>query len=182
MIEAEADHAILSTYKLPDEAQQVHITPEGVIVANPAQVVALVDLLRHHMIKIAALQIATPERDRRAAAFYDYIMSERGQQLLRSFDDNANKLRTIDTDEQKAHKKVWTKRNQLIMSQRLLLRCSREYQAQVKNGRPRQPFAEMRYCVTRFPESRSKLGTVFERVGILAGFDLYKYPVNVNLL
>ncbi|MGH6944939.1 MAG: DUF2130 domain-containing protein, partial [Geminicoccaceae bacterium] len=48
---AEAEHAILSTLKLPGQTRQVHVDKgTGIIVANPARVLALAQMVRRHLV------------------------------------------------------------------------------------------------------------------------------------
>ena len=54
---AKAEHAILSTRKFPAKTSQLHID-DGVLLANPARVVALVTLIRQHMIQTYTLRMS----------------------------------------------------------------------------------------------------------------------------
>ncbi len=58
---ARADHAILATLKFPANAHQLYVQ-DGVIVANPARIVALVHVLRHHIIHVHALRLGGADR------------------------------------------------------------------------------------------------------------------------
>ena len=113
MIAAKADHAILSTNKFPVGARQLHVSG-GVIVASPARVVAVVELLRAHMIQIGALRISAEQREEKTAALYDYITSERYARLMQSLRDSMKKLETVDVEERKAHEATWSKRGRLL--------------------------------------------------------------------
>jgi hypothetical protein len=89
---------------------------EGVIIANPARVLMVVEILRSHVIQASSLRIAGKERDGKTAALYSYITSERFWQHLKSIDGCADKMLDIDAGEKKAHEAVWEKRGRLIKS------------------------------------------------------------------
>lgn len=108
-----ADHAVLSTNKFPAGARQLHIQ-EHVIVACPARVLALAELLRNHIIQTHELRISNEAREEKSAALYAFITSERCGQLLDSIEDLILKLEQIDVDEKKAHDSVWKKRGALL--------------------------------------------------------------------
>jgi len=114
-IAAKAEHAILSTCKFPSGAHQLEVR-EGVVVANPARVLMVAEILRGHLIQTSSLRIAGKERDGKTAAVYSYITSERFWQHLKSIDSCADKMLDIDVGEKKAHEAVWEKRGRLIKS------------------------------------------------------------------
>lgn len=113
MIAAKADHAILSTNKFPAGTRQLHLM-NGVIIACPARVVALVQLLRAHIAQTHGLRVSAEEREEKTAALYDYVTSERCSQLMDSMQTAFEKLEAIDVDEKKAHDVVWTKRGRVL--------------------------------------------------------------------
>jgi hypothetical protein len=114
-IAAKAEHAVLSTCKFPAGTHQLEVR-EGVVIANPARVLMLAEILRDHLIQTASLRIAGKERDGKSAALYSYITSERFWQHLKSIDGSMDKVLDIDTGEKKAHEAVWEKRGRLIKS------------------------------------------------------------------
>lgn len=114
-IAAKAEHAILSTCKFPAGAQQLEVR-ESVIIANPARVLMLAELLRDHIIRTSSLRIAGKERDSKTVALYGYITSERFRQHLASMDSCMDKVLEIDAKEKKDHDNVWNKRGGLIRS------------------------------------------------------------------
>ncbi len=113
MIAEKADHAILSTNKFPAGVRQLHMQ-DGVIVACPARVVALAELLRSHIVQSNALRMSAEQREEKTAKLYDYITSEPCTQLLNSMQTAFERLDAIDADEKKAHDLVWNKRGKLI--------------------------------------------------------------------
>lgn len=112
-LSAKADHAILSSHVFPSGAHQLHIQ-DGVIVTNPARVVALVELLRRHIIQMNGLRVSNEERDQKTAAVYEFITSDRYKTLLDQIETHADSLLDLDAKEEKAHKTTWTRRGQLI--------------------------------------------------------------------
>ena len=101
-IAAKAEHAILSACKFPSGAHQLEVR-EGVIIANPARVLMVAEILRGHIIQTSSLRIAGKERDGKTAALYSYITSERFWQHLKTIDSSADKMLDIDASEKKAH-------------------------------------------------------------------------------
>ena len=112
---AKAEHAVLATRKFPAGEHQLHMQ-EGVIVASPARVVVLIQLLRKHMIQTHALRMSAEERSQKTAALYDYITSERCADLLARFDAHAESLLTLQDKEKRAHDAVWKQQGLLIRS------------------------------------------------------------------
>jgi hypothetical protein len=85
---AKAEHAILSTRKFPAKTSQLHIE-DGVLLANPARVVALVTIIRQLMMQIHTLRLSGAERENKTAALYDFITSDRCTQFFSRVDANA---------------------------------------------------------------------------------------------
>ena len=112
---AHADHAILSTSVFPAGARQLHLR-EGVIIANPARVVALVQLLRRHVVQVDTLRLSNEARDDKAAHLYEFITSERCTQRLDQIDTITEDLLQLDVKEVKAHEATWKHRGQLVRS------------------------------------------------------------------
>jgi hypothetical protein len=105
-ITADAEHAILASLKFPAEAQQLHVQ-DGVIIANPARVLALVQMLRRHIIQIHTLRLSNVERDGKTDALYEFIRSERCCQLFARIDGHAEGLVKLQAQERKAHDATW---------------------------------------------------------------------------
>ena len=110
-----ADHAILSTNKFPKGARDLHLL-DNVIIACPARVLVLAELLRSHIVQTHELRVSNQEREEKTAELYTFITSGRGTQLLESIELLIGKLEQIDVDEEKAHKSVWKKRGELLRS------------------------------------------------------------------
>ena len=105
-IAAEAEHAILSSLKFPADARQLHVQ-DGVIIANPARVLALVQMLRRHIVQIHTLRLSNVERDSKTDALYEFIRSERCCQLFARIDGHAESLLKLQAQERKAHDATW---------------------------------------------------------------------------
>lgn len=59
-----AQHAVLSLLKFPSDAKQLDIR-EGVILANPARVKAIAEILREHIVQMHTLGLSNMERDKK---------------------------------------------------------------------------------------------------------------------
>jgi len=114
-IAEKADHAILSTNKFPVGEDQLCMR-EHVILACPARVPLLAELLRGHIILTHELRVSNEARDEKTAQLYAFINSQRCRQLLDSIETLVKKLEEIDVAEQKAHSGVWRKRGELLKS------------------------------------------------------------------
>jgi hypothetical protein len=57
---AEADHAILATFKFPKDTAQVEIR-DGVIIVNLARAVAIAQILRKHLLHVHGLRLSKTE-------------------------------------------------------------------------------------------------------------------------
>ena len=126
-IAADADHAIVSSTVLPSGCKQLCIE-NGVIVANPARVIALVELLRPQMVHMHRLRLSTGQRAEKTERLYEFITSERGTQLLDRIEELIEDILQVDVEETKAHTKVWENRGLLLRS---LKRSVQEFDAEV---------------------------------------------------
>lgn len=114
-IAEKAEHAILSTCKFPKDVQQLAVQ-EGVIIANPARVLAIAEILRREIIHDHELQIVGEERGQKTEALYSYITSPTFSQHLDSIEIFTSKMNDLDAAEERAHKRIWRKRSGLIKS------------------------------------------------------------------
>jgi hypothetical protein len=108
-----ACHAILSVLKFPAEAKQLDVR-DGVILANPARVAAVAEILRDHIVQNHELRVSNEEREEKQGALYAYITSERFHQHLDSIEAQNDRLLDLDVDEQRAHQALWEKRGKLL--------------------------------------------------------------------
>ena len=105
---AKADHAVLCVLKFPAEAKHLAVR-EGVIIINPTRAIALVTILRKHMIQVHTLRLSKNERAKKMAALYDFITSERCAHLLGRIESHADALLKMQEKEIKAHEENWKK-------------------------------------------------------------------------
>ena len=108
-----ADHAILASNKFPKDRSQIH-SQDGVIVANPARVLALVEILRGQLVRMHQLRVSNEERGSKTEELYAFITSEHCTQLIESVEAQAGKMLDLDCKEQEAHRRLWDQRAKLI--------------------------------------------------------------------
>jgi hypothetical protein len=108
-----ADHAILSSNKFPKDKAQVHYQ-DGVIVAQPARVVAIVQMLRDQVVRMHELRVSKEGREQKSMALYAFITSEHCRQLIDQVEAQAVRMLDLDAKEQEAHRRLWDQRKKLI--------------------------------------------------------------------
>ena len=119
-LNADGDCAVLATRVFPAGIHQLHVQ-DGVFLAHPARVVALVTMLREHLIQTHRLKLSTQERETKTAALYEFINSERCHQIFEHHETLMETMLELDADEKKRHDQTWTKRGQHIkMAQRAI--------------------------------------------------------------
>lgn len=111
-----AQHAILSLLKFPADSTKHLAVRDGVILANPARVTVVAQILRDHIVNSHGLRLSQQERVKKQGELYAYITSERFQQHVDSIESQTDKLLEIDVAEQKAHRTVWERRGGLVMA------------------------------------------------------------------
>jgi hypothetical protein len=124
-LSAQADHAVLSSSKFPAGARQLHIQ-DGVVIACPARVVALIQLVRAHLVQSHTLRMSNAERTQKTAALYSFITSQQCTDSFARLDELAESLLDIQTKEVKAHENVWKQ-------QGLAIRAAMKVQAELRN-------------------------------------------------
>lgn len=112
-----ADHAVLSLLKFPAETRQLEIR-DGVILANPARVAVIAEILRDSIVRSHCLRLSSQEREKKKGELYAYITGERFRQHLDSIESHTDKLLDIDVAEEKAHRKVWETRGTVVKTLR----------------------------------------------------------------
>ncbi len=110
-----ADHAILSSNKFPKDTAHVHYQ-DGVIVASPARVVAIVQLLRDQVMRMHELRVSKEGREQKSLEIYAFITSEHCKALLDQVETQAGRMLELDSKEQEAHRRLWDQRKKLINS------------------------------------------------------------------
>lgn len=112
---AKADQAILSTFKFPQGAQQVEVR-DGVIIINPARVVAIAQIIRRQLTLVHTLRLSKSERTQKMAELFDFIISPRCRHLLERIESHAEKALKLQEKEMKAHQTHWKQEGQLLKS------------------------------------------------------------------
>jgi hypothetical protein len=110
-----ADFAILSSNKFPKDKAHVH-NQDGVIVANPARVIALVEILRDQLVRMLELRVSNQARGSKMEDLYAFVTSEHCRQLIEQVEAQAGKMIELDSKEQEAHRRLWDARRKLINS------------------------------------------------------------------
>ena len=108
-----ADHAILSSNKFPRDKREIHLQ-DGVIVAAPARVLAIVEILRDQLIRLHELRVSNEQRDSKTEDVYAFITSEHCRQLIGQMENQAGRMLDLDAKELEAHRRVWDQRRKLI--------------------------------------------------------------------
>ena len=108
-----ADHAILASNRFPKDRREIHLQ-DGVIVAAPARVLAIVEILRDQLVRMHALRVSNEERGSKTVELYAFITSEHCKQLLDQVEAQAGRMLELDTKEQEAHRRLWDQRKKLI--------------------------------------------------------------------
>lgn len=112
---AKAEHAVLSTRKFPAGQRHLHVH-DRVILAAPSRILALVQILREHIVQTHSLRWSNEARVQKTAALYDFINSERCRNLFKRVDTQAEKLLDLQVKEKKAHEANWKTQGELIRS------------------------------------------------------------------
>jgi hypothetical protein len=108
-----ADHAILSSNKFPRDKREIHLQ-DGVIVAAPARVPAVVEILRDQLIRLHELRVSNEQRDSKTEDLYAFMTSEHCKQLIAQVETQAGKMLDLDAKDMEAHRRVWDARRKLI--------------------------------------------------------------------
>lgn len=112
---AKAAHAVLSTRKFPTGQRQVHVM-DRIVLAAPSRVLAIVGLLRQHIVQNHTLRCSNEARVQKTSALYDFINSERCRDLFKRIDTQSEKLLDLQVKEKKAHEANWKTQGELIRS------------------------------------------------------------------
>lgn len=112
---AKAAHAILASRAFPANSRQLEVR-NGVIIASPARVVALIQIVRQHLVQTHTLRLSNEARTQKTAELYTFITSERCTDMLRRIDSHSDELLDLQVKEKKAHETVWKRQGELIRS------------------------------------------------------------------
>jgi hypothetical protein len=78
-----------------------------VLLSNPARVVALVTIIRQHLLQLHTLRLSKVQREKKTAALYEFITSPRCKQLLDRVDQRAGALLDLQEEEIRWHQNNW---------------------------------------------------------------------------
>jgi hypothetical protein len=126
---AGAEHAILSSRKLPRGTRQLELR-DGVLLANPARVVVVATLIRQHLLQLHSLRVSNIEREKKTAALYEFIVSERSSSLLARIDERADYLLEERKKEITWHKNSWNRQDEAI---RAIQKAKADFEQQVSS-------------------------------------------------
>lgn len=112
---AKADHAVLACYAFPAGAKQVHVQ-RGVILANPARVMVLAEILRSQVVQLATIRLSNEARAHKVASLYEFITSDHCTQLFDQVDSLTDAMLELEVKEKKTHDATWKHRGELIRS------------------------------------------------------------------
>ena len=112
-IAEDARFAVLSTNKFPSGNKQLDVV-EHVILACPARVTMLAQILRDQIVQFHILQASNESRDEKTEELYKFITSSRCKQLFDTMDGHVTALEQIDAAEAIAHQKIWDKRGRTL--------------------------------------------------------------------
>jgi hypothetical protein len=104
-IAAKAEHAVLSSRVFPANKRQLCVQ-DGVIIANPARVLAIVDILREDVMKAHRLRLSADARKAKTAKLYAFITSDRFLQLVSRVDELTEELLDLETKEMAVHQRI----------------------------------------------------------------------------
>jgi hypothetical protein len=108
-----ADYAVLSSTAFPKGESQLAVR-DGIIIAHPQRVVAVLMLLRRQLIQNHSLRLDSEQRRSAADRIFDYIVSVEAADLFDRLQKTADSLIDIEVREVEAHRLVWTKRGELL--------------------------------------------------------------------
>lgn len=110
---AKAEHAILATRTFPADTRQLHIK-DGVVIANPSRVAALVQIIRQQLIRMSTLRMSNEAKAQKTEELYSFITSERCADLFSRIDTHTDDLLELQEKEQRAHNQTWKRQGELI--------------------------------------------------------------------
>lgn len=120
-IAMKADHAILSTTVFPSGKKELCLQ-EGIIIANPARVAHIAELLRNAVVKMHIRGLSLQERTGKMNKLYEFITSERCAQLFGEAGKVTDDILDLDVEEGKEHQRVWKTRGRLAVRLKNILR------------------------------------------------------------
>lgn len=118
-----ADHALLATTVFPAGKKELYIDQDtGVVVVSRARAIEMVRLLRDAMVQMHCLGLSLEQRAEKKDLLYKYMTSENYRQHLSEANRVTADLLELDTDEKRAHDRVWEKRGRMTTRLRNVVR------------------------------------------------------------
>jgi hypothetical protein len=108
-----ADYAVLSSTAFPKGQTQLAVQ-EGVIIAHPQRVVAVVQLLRRQLISNHALRLSAEQRDTAASRLLTFIISSEASDMFSALEKATDSMFSLEHQEIEAQQAVHRKRGELI--------------------------------------------------------------------
>lgn len=112
---AKAEHAVLSTRKFPAGTRHLYVQ-DGVILAAPSRVAALVQIVRQHIVQTQTMRLSNEARAQKTAALYGFITSQRCSDLFARVDTHTDDLLEMQVKEKRAHETMWKRQGELLRS------------------------------------------------------------------
>ncbi|HWW61387.1 MAG TPA: DUF2130 domain-containing protein [Thermoanaerobaculia bacterium] len=116
-----ADYAILATAVFPTGKRELFVD-SGVLVAAPARVPVIIDVLRKALISMHVAKLSDAERTDKMSRLFKFITSAAFKQKLAEAEALTREALDIDVEEQRAHQNVWKRRGTLMTRIRNVLR------------------------------------------------------------
>jgi malate synthase len=146
--ESGADHAILATVVFPSGKRELFIE-SNVIVAAPARVTAIIEVLRKAMIAMHVAKLSDAERADKLNSLFKFITSAAFKRKLAEANELAGEALQIDVDEKRAHDLVWRKRGTLLTRMRQVMRdIDTDISAILESASEPQPLRPAAFRVT----------------------------------
>ena len=86
---------------------------DGVLIVDPARVVALVEILRRHILQLSTLRLSNHERAEKTLALYEFIRSDQCSKLFERIHGKTEDLIKLQDKEKKDHNTFWKRQDWL---------------------------------------------------------------------
>lgn len=113
MARHQADHAVLACLCFPAGTRQLHVE-DGVVLASPARVAALAEILRGQVISMFRLRLSGENRAEKASRLYEFIASEQCNELLDRMSDATGEIEKLADQERRWHERHWVQRQNVV--------------------------------------------------------------------
>jgi hypothetical protein len=116
-----ADHALLSTTVFPAGKRELFIEGD-IIIAAPARVPTIVEVLRKALIAMHVAKMSDAERADKVSQLFKFITSSAFKKKLSEAEQLTSDASEIDVEEQRVHGNVWKKRGLIVTRIKHVLR------------------------------------------------------------